>query len=335
MTITAKIIRDSRTFDGKRLTTFELRYPRMVHAELMTHRKFSRNASSSRAIPIKRMIQDVIDDPAMPVYWGKNQAGMQAREALDGATKEYAVTQWLAARDQAVWHATNMMHANVHKQIVNRLLEPWMHISVVVTATDDGLANWFHLRDHEDAQPEIAELARKMWDAYVASRPRMLMPGQWHLPYLSDEEIAAADIAGTRGIGAFLAMSAARCARVSYLKHDGAAPSMDDDMELFVRLVGNSPKHASPTEHQATPIGGEKFSRDVGGNFGPEWVQHRKLIAEEAMLDINEIFARKSVSPSGPAYSRESFIGSLILKHFLDEMASKGIFPSMSGKKVA
>ena len=149
MTITAKIIADSISPAGARLTTLQLRYPRFIHAEFMTHRMFSRNASSSRAIPVERLIQDVLDDPAMPVFWGKNQPGMQAREdhhALvggegvsgydhfdDSITREAA---WLISRGIAIQHAREFAKAGYHKQIVNRLLEPFSHINVVVTATE-------------------------------------------------------------------------------------------------------------------------------------------------------------------------------------------------------
>lgn len=289
--ISAKIVADSHTGSGSRLTTFELRYPRMVHAEFMTHRVFSRNASSSRAIPIKRMIEDVINDPAMPVYWGKNMSGMQAAEELTGAALGYSKAQWLAARDAAVWHAQNMADAGAHKQIVNRLLEPWMHISVVMTATDSGLANWFHLRDHKDAQPEIAALARAMWDAYIESAPVMLHPNEWHLPYLTDAEIFQVNNRYVDRMDVLeegLMLSSARCARVSYLKHDGTSPSAEEDKELFRRLVGGDPKHASPTEHQAMPNpDARRF--DLGGNFGNAWVQHRKCIKGEAMMDMGKI----------------------------------------------
>lgn len=152
MTIAAKVICDS--FDKRmntRITSMELEYPRFIHAEFMTHRKFSRNASSSRAIPVAKMIQAVINNPAMPIHWGKNQAGMQAHEELDDSAKESVERLWLDAKDCAVQVAKEMNDLGAHKQIVNRILEPFTHIHVIVTATD--FANFFALRDHEDAQP--------------------------------------------------------------------------------------------------------------------------------------------------------------------------------------
>jgi hypothetical protein len=204
MTITAKIIADSVSPQQVRLTTIQLRYPRFIHAEFMTHRVFSRNASSSRAIPVDRLIKDVMEDPAMPIYWGKNQKGMQAEQECDtpvqygiiprsnhiGAWNEAAyITNeeaWLKARDNAVGMARAFTQAGYHKQIVNRLLEPFCHINVVVTATE--WSNFFALRDHEGAQPEIRELAQWMKEAMKRSTPHRLEPGDWHVPYLTEEE---------------------------------------------------------------------------------------------------------------------------------------------------
>jgi len=167
MTITAKVITHSCAAGVPDLITMQCRYPRFIHAEFMTHRVFSRNASSSRAIPIERMIQDVIDDPAMPVAWGSNKPGMQAGVELP----HWRVARecWLDARDAAVERAKEMMNLGAHKQIVNRLLEPFGHISVVVTATEWD--NFFALRCHPDADPTMRALAEAMWDAITASLP--------------------------------------------------------------------------------------------------------------------------------------------------------------------
>jgi thymidylate synthase ThyX len=164
MTITSTVIADSIADGCPRLTTMQLRYPRFIHSEFMTHRQFSRNASSSRAIPIDRLIQDVIDDPAMPIYWGANKPGMQAGDELESGHAE-----WILARDTAIHHAQRMARMGYHKQIVNRILEPFAHINVLCTATADAYAHFFALRDHPDAQPEIAALARAMRDAMDGS----------------------------------------------------------------------------------------------------------------------------------------------------------------------
>lgn len=304
MTIEAKIIAHSRApwagykgeYDGfydngQEIITFQLKYPRFIHAELMTHRLFSRNASSSRAIPVKRMIQDIIDDTAMPIHWGKNQPGMQAHEQHDALISfegcehmeiEDREGAWFEARNRAIEIAQAFDAAGYHKQIVNRILEPFMHISVVVTATN--FDNFYWLRRHPDAQPEIKALADAMWEVQQASTPRLLRAGEWHTPYVRDEE---RDVLDTDDL---LKISVARCARVSYLTHDGRTPDHVEDMKLYERLVGSTPLHASPAEHQAKA---DSASFDAGGlcmvwdnphlsgNFDGGWVQYRKTLPDE------------------------------------------------------
>lgn len=306
MTISAKIIADSISDDGVRIATMQLRYPRFVHAEFMTHRVFSRNASSSRAIPVERLIQDIIDDTAMPIHWGKNQPGMQAKPESEPVTKVWhdggycmpgywdefdCNKKWSEARNNAIAMARAFNEAGYHKQIVNRLLEPFSHINVVVTATE--WANFFGLRRHPDAQPEIRELADKMFDAMQASTPRLLEPGYWHLPYITadDWEWWKAEMCKRGLSGAtyealksdIIKVSVARCARVSYLTHDGKKPDIYDDLKLYDRLVGAAPLHASPAEHQATPdiyLNMGWMERHLHGNF-VGWVQYRKTLPNE------------------------------------------------------
>lgn len=283
--ISATIIADSISPWGQRITTFQLRYWRGIHSELMTHRVFSRNASSSRAIPVRKMIDQVRNKPAMPIHWGKNQSGMQAKAELSPEPMQQAKEQWLLAAEMAADIAERMNEIGLHKQVANRILEPFQYIEVVLTATD--FDNWYELRYHEDAQPEIYELARLMNEAHESSEPKLLAPGEWHLPYITDfeHEKYPADV--------LLQVSAARCCRVSYLRHDGQAPDVAKDIELCERLVGARPLHASPFEHQATPdewVDPNWFGRLIGkksgysqpdrhGNFRG-WVQHRKLIEE-------------------------------------------------------
>jgi len=259
MSIEAKVIAKSASAKGKVITTFQLRYPRFIHAEFMTHRMFSRNASSSRAIPVAKLIDQVRNDTAKPVQWGANQPGMQAHVELQGSALEDVQDGWT----RAAWLASNiaeeMAAAGAHKQIVNRILEPFSHISVIVTATE--WLNFFELRDHPDAQPEIRALAVAMLQAdhfydhtsLVGTRV-LRSPGNdyldaacWHLPYITEgERHSLADRADL-----LCAISAARCARVSYLTHDGQQPDEAKDLALFDRLVGAVPLHASPIEHQA------------------------------------------------------------------------------------
>lgn len=275
MTITAKIIADSIGPDSCRLITMQLRYPKFIHGEFMTHRVFSRNASSSRAIPVERLIQDILADPATPVFWGKNQAGMQAREELDEGQKALAQTIWDEARRDAVARAYAMHGAGAHKQIVNRIIEPWCHINVVVTSTEWD--NFYALRRHPDAQPEMQALANAMWEAQAASIPRMLSPGEWHLPYFKSGETAQL-LDGDR-LENRIAISVARCARVSYLTHEGKTPNIYEDLFLYKRLVGSAPLHASPAEHQATPDefdNGWKHRHEHGNLRG--WRQFRQML---------------------------------------------------------
>lgn len=313
MTIEAKVITDSISPHGIRLTTMQLRYPKFIHGEFMTHRVFSRNASSSRAIPVERMIEDIERDPAMPVYWGKNQKGMQAREENDALVSighllpsfadvnEVSAEQaWIAGLSYAVQLAQEFANAGYHKQIVNRLLEPFAHINVVVTATE--WANFYALRRHPDAQPEMKALADAMWEAQQASEPVKLHPGQWHLPYitLEDRETVWLDEFGGNQGGdpnaeeeanrMLIKISVARCARVSYLTHEGKTPTIEEDLALSDRLVGAHPMHASPAEHQATPdtqwehgpylMGWEQ--PHLHGNFRG-WVQYRKTLPGECV----------------------------------------------------
>lgn len=287
MTIEAKIIADSISPDGIRLTTMQLRYPRFIHAEFMTHRLFSRNASSSRAIPVERMIADLRRDPAMPVYWGGNKPGMQAGQQLTGLALEQAKTEWLLAMDNAIKHAEFIMLIGLHKQIANRILEPWAHINVVVTATEWD--NFFQLRMHKDAQPEINALACSMWEAMDNSEPRPLKPGEWHLPYVSSSDWNNDGWdTGTPALDYLKKVSVARCARVSYLTHDGRPTTIEEDLRLYDRLVGSQPIHASPAEHQATPDKQWDIAGDSGwenehlhGNFRG-WVQYRKTLPGES-----------------------------------------------------
>lgn len=266
--IQAKIIEDSVNPSGVRLTTFVLTYPRFIHSEFMTHRMFSRNASSSRAIPVKKSIQMVVSEPVIPLAFTKNKPGMQGGEALSGEAHEKAVEIWLKARDAMVDFANQLADLEVHKQYANRLLEPFAHITVVCSATDYD--NFYALRCHEMAQPEIHALADLMYEASLASVPVQRLGGEMHLPFVSDEERQSLSNE------LVIKMSVARCARVSYLNHDGKKPTLEEDLALYNRLVGSAPIHASPAEHQA-------IARNYDGHSGNfrGWTQYRKLLSNE------------------------------------------------------
>lgn len=283
--ISAHIIKDSISELGVRITTMELEYPRFILAELNTHRMISKNSASSRAIPIIKMNEMVVDNPAIPVWIGKNQAGMAAREELVGEERELALAQWRQGAKQAVDLSTRLSASGLHKQITNRVTEPWQRMKTVATATE--WANLLWLRDHEDAQPEFAELAKCIRAELDDSEPELLYVGQWHLPYVNDISNMTIDTA--------LKVSASCCAQVSYRKTDD---SIDKAIDIFDKLVGMDRKHASPFEHQAQVMqyakepgmfGWEKgvthidrFGNCWSGNFRG-WIQYRKLIDGEAV----------------------------------------------------
>lgn len=282
--ITAKVIEDSVCVSKSRLTTMVLSYPRWIHAEFMTHRVFSRNAASSRAIPIAKMIDRATKHTAYPVHWGKNQKGMQATEELSPKDQERAKNLWLAAAETAARYAQELADIGVHKQIANRLIENFQNIEVVVTSSK--WANFFALRNHPDAQPEIQELAKAMLAAYRASTPRILATGELHLPFVTEAERYSGATALT-----LCKMSAARCARVSYLNHEGKTPTLEEDLALYDRLMSGTVKHASPTEHQAYP---DEFAFSTHhGNLGFPWVQFRKTISGEKIDSYQEIVEQK------------------------------------------
>lgn len=249
--IEVKMLADSISEAGKRISTMQVKYHRFILPEANTHRVFSRNYSSSRAIPTAKLLQQVRTDPATPVRWGKNQAGMQAAEDLSGDALELAKTRWLRSAETAADMAELMSNSGVHKQIVNRILEPYLWVYGVITSTEWD--NFFALRDHPDAQPEILVLAREMKSAMNKSKPTLLREGEWHLPYISEDLRNDSFFKSEVNAKKLRMISAARCCRVSYLKHDGTVPNVDEDLVLFHKLANANPGHFSPLEHQATP----------------------------------------------------------------------------------
>lgn len=246
----ATVVADSISAQGKRLTTFQLRYWRPVHPELLTHRVFSRSAGSSRARPSKAIIEQVRNDPWGPLHWGKNQSGMQAHEELSPGDISMARAEWFSAAERAAEHAERLAAIGAHKQVVNRTLEPYTYIDVVVTSTSYN--NWYALRNHPAAQPEIKYLAQAMLAAVENSTPVLLHPGEWHLPFILFTELE--QYGGLRDPDGILRrISTARCARTSYRTFDGTVATTEQDWQLFDKLVVEQPLHASPAEHQATP----------------------------------------------------------------------------------
>lgn len=256
--IEAKVILDSVAENGARLTTFELTYPRFIHAELMTHRSFSRNAASSRAIPVKKKIERIRASMAEPSAWGVNKPGMQASEILGKEEEAWAKEVWRGTGNFVVDRAAMLERGNCHKQVVNRMMEPWDHITVVVSATK--MRNHFKLRMEVDgagnpmADPTYYELAAKWKDAYDASVPKALKVGQWHLPYvgLGDAEACLAYDPRQEPLALMRKISVGRCARVSYLRQ--GMGDVEENVRLHDRLAASG--HWSPFEHVCTPISG-------------------------------------------------------------------------------
>ena len=265
MGIKVKILADSVGPAQVRLTTWELVYPRFIHSELLTYGMFARNAASSRAIPIKKMMKRIWDEPVMPVYWGANQAGMSARAELTGFKRWFASKVWVMGCYMALFTVWLLNKLNVHKQIANRVTEPWMHITTVVTADQYAIANMFHQRDHEDAQPEFRALARLMWVEYNMTTPKELKVDEWHLPFIKDQDRTDALQLAQAGTSAsydelkgkvveiLKKVSVGRCARVSYLNHDGVR-DIRADIDLHDKMKNSKPGHWSPFEHVAKAL---------------------------------------------------------------------------------
>jgi hypothetical protein len=295
MTISAKVIADSVSPQGIRLTTMQITLHRFCLSEFNTHRMFSRNFRSSRAVPVKKMIGEVRANPAMPVVWLKNKPGMQGGEIMSFDDQESCRVAWLRGSERAADIAELLADIGLHKQWASRGIEPYLYVHGVVTATD--YANFYALRRHEDAQPEMKVLADAMWEAQQASTPELLQTGQWHLPYITAADYAETQTdldemlaTGEDGLSKRVKVSVARCARVSYLTHDNRSPSVAEDLKLYDRLVGSIPLHASPAEHQATPDTAwcdddtvwKWKNPHLHGNLNG-WISHRKTLPNECV----------------------------------------------------
>ena len=271
--ISAKILADSVNPAGKRLTSFEIEVHRLVWSEFLTHRVFSRNGASSRAIPTQKVIDMVRENPATPIHFGINQPGMQAREELQGEDLEQAKRIWWLAAQDAANRAQQMAHLKVHKQVINRILEPFVMMKAVVTATE--LDNFFKLRLHSDADPHIYELARVMDQAMKMSTPAQLTAGQWHVPYVTFKDGQYWVDADTPvDLDTAIKVSVSCCAQVSYRKLD---TSIQKALDIYNRLIESKPEHASPCEHQAmVPTEIRNLTTPCRNFVG--WVQYRSIL---------------------------------------------------------
>lgn len=257
MEISAKILADSISPQGKRVTTFELQYPRFIHSEQLTHHMFVLNASSSRAVPAKKMIEMVRTEPATPIHWGRNQPGMVANGELEEPHKIRAKSLWKEASDVAASISEKMHEAGAHKQILNRITEPFQWMKVILTGTEFN--NYYWLRIAEDAQPEICALASTMKAAQDNNEPVLLYPGEWHLPYITtyrgeySEWLDYIDPLSGESLSLETArtVSMARCAAVSYRTED---IGLEKAQDIYSKLFSGQKIHASPACHQATPM---------------------------------------------------------------------------------
>ena len=357
MSFGARVLADSISPQGVRLLTLEMTYPRIIHAEQMTHRVFSRNSASTRAIPLKNQIINLLDNPFVPEKFGINQPGMQSFRHLEGKKYEEAKEIWLQGRDRAVTTAIELLlgielageilqyestahreyvHCemireklpeilahipdsssvvdlaetsllNVHKQLAGRGLEAYMWHTGVFTGTEWD--NYRGLRDHPDAQGEIATIARLAKQVIEESEPRTLKHGEWHLPYVEEGEFDDP----SNGIKA----SAARCAAVSY-NRQASKRGFEIEAKRYDDLVSGG--HMSPLEHQATPFSDQEIElREAGANtlrsdgerlgFSDEhiaqlvdglqfngnlrgWLQHRKSIRHEG--DVSQVVRERA-----------------------------------------
>lgn len=295
------MLKDSISPAGHRFSTFQCTFPRFILAEVNTHRLLSRSSASSRAIPVEKQIKRVLENPFVPIYWGKNQKGMQAEEELTEEEQIKARAEWLNGRDRAVIAAERLLAVGVHKQLTNRLLEPFMWHTAIISGTE--WANFFALRRHKDAQPEFKRIADMIYQVMEASRPVELTSSQWHLPLFEAKDLellqnfAPVELQDIPKLARKI--SVGRVARTSYLTHDGKR-DLSEDISLHDRILKSG--HMSPFEAVARPMSEHElflFSRP-GYDWNEEqegwkangkstyflgnvqgWVQYRKLIKNE------------------------------------------------------
>lgn len=304
MTYAAKILADSiDNREQARLTTMEATFPRFILAEFNTHRVFSRNSASSRAIPVEKRIAQVRENPFVPEAFTKNQKGMQADVTLADAQQSTAEMIWRKAAESACVEAEALAALGVHKQHANRLIEPFCWHTVVVTSTE--WKNFFRLRTDKAAQPEMQIIAKLMREAYEASEPRVLHPGDWHLPYvdvaiesplvyslpgvpltataidpsLPDDEVRKIV---ERAFLPYIAASVVRCAAVSYERQHAERP-LEELLARHDNLAASG--HWSPFEHQAKVADRSRGELPRPGNFRPPWTQYRKMFDGESVWE--------------------------------------------------
>lgn len=263
---------------GKQLVTFLVDFPRFVLAEFLTHRLYSRNGASSRAIPVAKSIERVTYQPVVPIHFGQNKAGMTAEQEVDEHSQKRAKVVWSTIRKQAIYASEELAALGIHKQVTNRVLEPFSYMRMVVTATE--LDNFFWLRLHEHADPHINELARVMLFALQESVPTALQPGDYHVPFFGNGYWTP-EIETHYSVTAQQAIehSMSCCAQTSYRKLDMSTEKTED---IIKKLFGGDRAHSSVSEHQATPMAVPTLSRIPSEYLIADYIQ---VMPEATHLD--------------------------------------------------
>lgn len=339
--ITAKAIADSigPTPDHTRLLTILGRAPKFIHQETLRHRliyiedqlrgdwDFSFSVSSARAIPFQKLLEEAKDPSrqARPVIWGTEQKGMSPGEEISDnepsdpawrglGGKTVANLLWDRAGEIISSYANALAKLGIHKSICNRLIEPFIHVNFLMTATTPGWMNFFGLRLDKAADPTLRAFTEECWKVWNESQPTTLQPGEWHLPFIEVEDIdfmfghPSGHLTPEELVIWARKVSVARCARLSYLSFEtNKRSTIEEDLKLYDRLVGSTPIHASPAEHQATPDevlhwgeskswNGEEWydiettitfeNEEQSGNLGPGWRQYRKMLPGENLAPL-------------------------------------------------
>jgi thymidylate synthase ThyX len=298
--IKAEVIKDSYNPDfDSRITTMVIEYPRIILSELNTHRVLSKNSSSSRAVPVKKMLELIASNPAMPVRFGDNQPGMQDK-GENSKNSEAAKVLWIEAAKSSASYVKVMHDMNIHKQVCNRLIEPFQMMKTCITATQ--WSNFFNLRLHTDADPTIYALAEAMKSAMNSSNPVELKEGEWYVPFVNEVRVEGNQVFYDQdgfqiSVEDALMISCSCSAQTSYRLNDY---SLEKAKIIYDKLINSKPAHSSPTEHCAMPItrktsnpldyfgvkGVTHIDRNLvpcSGNFHG-WVQYRQLIPDNAVM---------------------------------------------------
>lgn len=315
--IEAKIIAGSISPQGIPIATWVATFPRHILAELNTHRMLSRNSASSRAIPFQKMVEKVQTDPFIPIRWMKEHTGMQGTEYITNENEiEYLNNLWLKGRRIAIEQALLLNNTGISKQHVNRVLEPFMWHTAIITATE--IENFTALRDDPGTEIHFQELAHQMLTTWNEYEFKPLKAGEWHMPFgdqIDDDRLfQAIGVTKTNGWQPYVTLellnplivertkieiATARCARISYGTFEGK-DDYEADIKLHDRLAASG--HWSPFEHCAQAMSQEEFygyvrgwttyqqydfeQHELGwcGNF-KGWTQYRKLFPNENKKD--------------------------------------------------